>query len=236
MVETTDLTGVARSILPNIQIYGSALLSMIAWFVLIALFIGIAGVIIWKYYDRKKFNNIIILFEKINGRWVDTFKDKAMEMPFGDLGMTILYAKKKKRAVPRPNLQSGIRKFYFRIRSDGNWENFELQDDENLGQVKFHAVEKAITERNVGIRKGLADRLVKKNWIRENMTVIMTFFFFIVLIVGLYLIMEKVVTAVSINGNTMETALKVQQGQEAILQKLDTLMAKAGVGSGFVPT
>ena len=226
-----DLGGVIDAVVPKVQIWGSVLVSTVAWIIFIVLFIIVSGVVAYIIINKMTYRNKIILFEKINGRWVDTKKDKASEIKFGDLGTIILYCKKHKKYLPRPSKQSGIRKFYYRIKADGNWENFELFDDETTDIMKFASVEKNITERNVGIRKGLGERYKKTNWLKENAVMLISMGFIIVLGVLGWLYMDKVISLTERLGGVADTLNKILQQQDSILGKIANMQG----GTGYVP-
>lgn len=229
-----DLQGVAGAILPQVKIYGSYAVSTIAWLILIVIFLVVAGVVAYIVIERRKYRNTIIIFEKINNRWVDTGRDKAMELPFGDLGMKILYCKKHKKYLPKPSQQSGVRKFYFRIRSDGNWENVEFKDDEYKDILSFYSVEKNITERNVGIRKGLEGRYKSMSAWSQYAPIIISVIFILVVGVCAYLIFDKWIGLANATEDSMKTATQVLEKTDNILGKLDNICTKTS-GSGIVP-
>jgi hypothetical protein len=226
-----DLGSVVGSVVPKVQIWGNVLVSTVAWIIFIVLFVIIAGVIAYIMVDRATYRNKIILFEKINGRWIDTKKDKASEIKFGDLGTILLYCKKHKKYLPRPAVQSGVRKFYYRIKADGNWENFEFIDDEKSDTMKFASVEKNITERNVGIRKGLGERYKKGNWLKDNAVMLLSMGFIIILGVLGWLYMDKVIALTGKLGGVADTLNQILKQQDSILGKIANLQ---GGGSGLV--
>jgi hypothetical protein len=229
----TDLNTLAGSVLPQVKIYGSIFVSTITWLIFIGLFLVIAGIVTYIIYMKNKYNIKIIIFEKINGRWVDTKKDSATTIKFGDLGMNLLFTRKFKKYIPIPSKQSGIRKFYYRIRADGNWENFELNDDESPDKLRFSAVEKSITERNVGIRKGLGERYKTGNWIKENMVLIASVMFIVILGILMWLLFDKWIALANVTNTGVETSGKVMDKADAILTRLDNILTKTT--SGVVP-
>lgn len=231
-----SLTEIGKQVLPTVQIYGTWFVSAIAWLILIVIFVIIAGVIAYFVILRRQYRNKIILFEKINGRWIDTGKDRAMEIVFGDLGMSILFCKKHKKYLPRPQHQSGIRKFYYRVRADGNWENFEFIDDETPDIQRFHSVEKSISERNVGIRKGLGERYKQSNWLKDHAVMLVSIGFIVIIGIMTWLLFDKWIQLAQTTNAGVEASKKVMETSNQVINKLDILLTKMGVGSGVVPS
>jgi hypothetical protein len=229
MPNETNLGGVIGAVVPTVQIWGTALISTVAWIIFIVFFIIIAGVIAYILVMRATYRNKIILFEKINGRWIDTKKDKASEIKFGDLGTILLYCKKHKKYLPRPAIQSGIRKFYYRIKADGNWENFEFIDDEKSDTMKFASVEKNITERNVGIRKGLGERYKKTNWLKENAVMLISIGFIILIGVMGWLYIDKVISLTGKLGGVADTLNEIMKKQDSILGHISNMQGGSGI-------
>lgn len=231
-----DVQSTINSVFPEVKVYGSWIFSTITWIIFIIFFVIVASVITYLIIRLRIYRNKIILFEKINGRWVDTGKDRARELKFGDLGFTILYCMGHKKYLPKPPHQSGIRKFYYKIRGDGNWENFELKDDETPSKLSMFSVEKNITERNVGIRKGIESRYTKSNWLRENAVMLISIGFIALIGIFTYLYLDKWITLVQQTGAGFNAML---DKMNTMMDRLDSLLAQynsltAG-GSGFKP-
>ena len=74
-----------------------------------------------------KYNKKIVIFEKINGRFEPTRKDRAMELKFGRAGDTVFYLAKNRKYLPVPVIQTGRRKYWFAIREDGEWRIAERE-------------------------------------------------------------------------------------------------------------
>lgn len=228
-----DLQTYANAILPEVKVYGSFFLSAITWLILIGIFSIIAGVVTYFIIQKRVYRNKIILFEKINGRWVDTGKDSAKEIKFGDLGMVILYCKKHKKYVARPSKQSGVRKWYFKVRGDGNWENFEFADDETSDKLKFYSVEKNITERNVGVRKGLQDKYNEKSWLKENAIILVSIAFIMMIGIMTWLLFDKWIDLAGKTNAGVEASGKVMEKAGEILDKLNVVIQRTE-GSGYI--
>lgn len=233
-----DIQSTINAVLPEVKVYGSWLVSTIAWIVLIIFFIIVFSVVIFLVYNYRIYRNKIVIFERINGEWIDTDKDRAREIKFGDLGFTILYCKKFKKYLPIPLHQTGKRKFYYKKRGDGNFENFKLTDptDNSSSTLAMYSVEKNITERNVGIRKGLEERLNKQNWLKENAIMLISIGFICVIGIFGWLYLDKWIELVNATGGNFNALL---ERFDTILAKLDSLIQQVNNlqtgGSGYVP-
>jgi len=223
-----DLQSLGEQYLPQIKVFGTTFVSTIAWLIILLIALAFLGVIAFVIVNRKNYKYNLILFENINGRWVDTGKDKAMEIKFGDLGSRILYAKNHKKYLPFPQIQSGTRKYYYKIRGDGQWENFELHFDDSPASVRGVVIEKDMRYANVGIRKGLKERYDKPTFWGQYGTVIISIAFITIIGVLTWLLFDKWITLAQTTSGAMDTANKVMQTQNDILGKLDNLLTQKG--------
>lgn len=227
-----DIVQTASAYMPNFRVYGSLLLTMLMYLgILIAISI-IAGFIIYYYIQKKKFRNTIVIFEKINGRWTDTGKDKAMEIPLKDIGGTIFYCKRRKKYLPMPSLQSGVRKFYFAIREDGEWINIQLEDiDFKSKMLNISFIDKDMRYANKGIAKLLKDRFNKSSIWKEYAPIIVSVVFILIIAIATYLLFDKWIELANITNQGMQLSNEVIKAQNEVLSKLDIVQAG---GSGIV--
>ena len=226
-----DIQSTVSAYLPKVSIYGSAFVSMIAWLILIAVSIVIIVIIGFMIVNRRNYRNKIVIFEKINGRFVDTGKDKAMEIKFGDLGGKLFYLKKHKKYLPPPRLQSGQRKFYYFIKEDGDWINFELSDfDEQMRQSKAHFLDKEMRYANVGIRKGLAERYKKVTW-KEYLPIIVSVGFIVLIGILTWLLFDRWIELAGTTNDGVKVAGEIMDKANTMLGAIDRVCSG---GSGII--
>jgi ABC-type multidrug transport system fused ATPase/permease subunit len=222
---------VVKGLLPSIKAIGITSISIIAGFIIIFILMIIIGVVFFVIMQNRRYKNTIIIFDKINGKWVDVDKDKALEITFSDLGATIFYFKKYKIYKPKPKIQSGFRRYYFRKRSDGELENFDLQDSDTPLSLKMESMERDMMYANTGIRKGLKERYEKLKWYKEYAPIIVSVIFIILIIVGTWLLFDKWIKLAQTTTDAVKTAREVLELAKSILANIDTI--KSG-GSGIV--
>ena len=118
--------------LPDLGITGGGIINVFA-FIFIGILIAIVAVGVTIIIVLKlKFNKKIIIFEKINGRFEPTRKDRGMIQNLKGTGDTILYLKKFKKYLPTPELQTGRNTYWFAIREDGEWFNIGIEDIDDI--------------------------------------------------------------------------------------------------------
>lgn len=233
-----DIVSTAQNYLPNIKIYGSAFISTIAWIILIVLFIAISFVVAFLIIQAKKYKYKIVLFEETGGQLVDTGKDKGMAFKFGDLGSKIMYCRKSKKYIPFPTKESGFRKFYFRNRPDGLWQNMEWHDvpeksmDLQDEKDKFIDITKSMLYHNTGIRKGLAGRYQKEGIWQKYGTIIISFAFIAIIGVLTWLLFDKWLALANTTNDSIKAVPMVMEKVSEVLTKLDNVCG----GKGYAVT
>lgn len=225
------LQDTAKAVLPKIIGAGSFAVNIIVWVIIFIVLGIIAGLVFYFAIQRKRFNNILIIFEKINNVWVDTFLDKGMEVKFSPLGTSVMYFRKLKRNEPMPKIQSGSRKFYFKKYPDGTLINFRLDDNETDDFEKFTDMNKAMLYHHTGINRGLNNRYDKLNPWKEYAPIIISVIFIAMMGVMVWLVMDKMLQIQTVQNAGTESMVKVLDKANSILGKLDNI---GSGGSGFV--
>ncbi len=214
------------------EISGGFILGLVLWFFII-LFVSGVGVffVIW-YYRNKKFFIKINIFEKVNGMWTATRKDRAMETRLSNDGTVIHYWRKHKAFRPMPTLQSGINTYYYFIREDGHFINFTLGDlDEQMRELgaKFH--EKDIRYQNVGLRKSLKDRYDKPTFMQRYGGVITYTILIVVTMIMIIMLFDKFLELTSKVEAILNTAPEILDKYNELLATMNNVCG----GSGIVP-
>jgi hypothetical protein len=175
-------------------------------FVLLVLFGGIAGFIIW-WVMRKAYNKNIWIFGKVAGVPMLKFIDKAKTIKFGMAGDRLIYLKKTKKYLSPPQIQMGKDIYWYYEREDGEYINFSLDDlDEILKKAGCYYVDTDMRMQRLGIEKNLRDRLDKKSWLEKYGALVGGIVFMIMVTVCLVVLFSKlkdVATAIDMMANNV---------------------------------
>ena len=225
-----DLNTITNAVLPKVTIYGSILVTTISWIILILVFLGISGLILYIWWMRKLYKHKIIIFESDGKNISDSTKDTAKEIKIGDLGLNIFYCRKHKKYIPRPSLQSGKNKWYFRKLSNDMWENFQIKDDETPDMLSLRVVDKNLLERNVGIRKGIETRYKNSNWLKENAVMLLSAGVIIFLVVFGWLYADKLISMTKEVAGVTNAQREITTQQADIMATLSKMLDSAKGG------
>ncbi len=203
---------------PSVSLSGTV--GMITWGLLIIILALAFGVFAFYIMQRKKFKYKIVIFEKVNGKFQPTRKDVAMESKVGRMGHVCFYLKKHRVFRVRPKLQTGIRTYWYFIREDGTWINFDAgdwdQDSRNLGA---HMVDVDMRMADAELEGSLRERYDKpKLWAQYGTVIISIGFIVIVAVMAWFLFDKWIEIAQTINGGIATTG--------EILGKLDGILGK----------
>lgn len=226
----TDIVPV-KEIFGGVSLGGFAV-SVVTFLILSFLSICIIiGVTIYLV-NRLKYKYRIVVFEKINGIWQDTRKDKAMEFKLGKSGDNAFYIRRHKKIVPIPTIQTGIRKFWYAIREDGEWINIGIEDiDLAMRKVKARFLDKEMRHSRTAMQQLLKERYDKPSfWSVYGGLIAYTV---LILITGImmWLLFDKFLDIGNSVTGAVNTAQQVLEKADQILGKLDNLQS----GGGFVP-
>ena len=230
----TDVMGTIGQVLPNVSGTGQTVLSVITWLIVIVIMGIITTAVLILVLQRRRYNYTLIVFDKINGKWVDVLKDKGMAIKFGNMGIKVMYFKKLKVHEPFPTIQSGARRFYFKRRADGTLENFELGDDETPTKKELIEMNQSMLYHHTGINRGLENRYKKEDW-KAYIPMAVGIGAIIIICLFVWLIMDKWMSLSQATTEGVKAVAKMTDSQSAILTRLDNMMARAGMnGTGYI--
>jgi hypothetical protein len=189
------------------------------------------GIIVWLLYDRKVFNKRIIVFENIAGQgYQPILKDRARLVSLGDGGEEVLFLKKKKVYRTGYGRKMGKNTYWFAVGQDGYWYNMVLGDiDAKMGMLDIEPVDRDMRYMHVAIRKNIADRYKKVKFMEKYGTIIMSSFFLLVMIIGIWFLLDKIGDIASSVGGAVEAAKLVQQETKQIISALDNVIGGSGL-------
>lgn len=222
-----DILGLADVPVPTFGI-GTAMVEV--WITIIAIVLVGAG-IIYFVYDRKIYNKTIILFENISGQGFQlAYKDRARLIKLGDAGEEVLYLKKKKVYRTAYGRKMGKNTYWFAVGQDGYWYNITLGDlDAKLGMLDIEPVDRDMRYMHVALRKNIQDRYRKQNFMEKYGTIMMSGMFLIIMLIGIWFLIDKIGDISGAIAGSVDSAQKVQEATRQILSSLENVCGGSGL-------
>jgi len=188
----------------------SGVSGMLLWLVLLVLFVSIVGVIIFLIIMKLKFNKKVVLFSKVDGRFIPTGKDKAMFINHGEAGDRILYLKKSKKYLPLPSIQTGMNTYWFFVGEDDEWINFGPGDfDNDRRKLGAHLLDKEMRYARTSLQHSFKERYDQPKFWEKYGGLLVNIGVIVIIMVFLWLIFDKIIEILSSIDNLMETAQAV---------------------------
>lgn len=202
------------------------------WIVVaIFIFIVAAAIIIYVVYIYRIFNRKIVVFENISGQgFQPVYKDKARLIKLGDGGEELLYLKKKKVYRTAYGRKMGKNVYWFAIGQDGYWYNMVLGDiDAKMGMLDIEPIDRDMRYMHVAIRKNITDRYRKMKFMEKYGTIVMSGVFLLIMIIGIWFLLDKIAEISGQIGGAVKTASDVQAGTKQILASLENICGGSGI-------
>lgn len=211
--------------------FGS-IMNALGWFMLLIVTSAIVGAFVYWYALNKKFNKKIIVFEKINGIYQRTKTDTAMEVNLAP-GATAFYLRESKKYLVRPTIQTGVNTYWYVVGRDGNWINVGLEDWD-IKTNKLTLLYDPVDVRNsrAGLQKLLKDNYKKEHWLEKYAPYIALTILILMLGVSAWLISDKLIEGIRINGENLKLASALSERQDKLLVAMENV---CGGGSGLKP-
>lgn len=149
---------------------GSSLLSGAGTLALVFFFFiiigGCIGAIFFVKTQKKKFNNIIKTYREVNGQLAETIPDfdLASIVTIPNTSVQVFYLKRFKIYLPIGTRRMGMNKFYYAIRNNNEWVNFDL------GSLEKVIAEKGLNYDAQDMRYGNANlkRIIDRSFKNEK--------------------------------------------------------------------
>lgn len=203
------------------------------WFVImlmvVSVILGIIGLVLISRY--KVYNRKVVVFENVaNSGYQPTFKDRARIIKLGDGGEELLYLLKKKVYRTAYGKKMGKNAYWFAVGQDGYWYNFVLGDlDAKMGMLDIEPIDRDMRYMHVAIRKNIQDRYKKENWFEKNAVYIMSGFFLLIMLIGLWFLLDKIADISATSASSVGAAQKVTEATENLISTLDNLYSNSGI-------
>ena len=209
---------------------GSSVLELVFWFGVGGL-IGVVG--LWFYFDFRTFNKKIVVFENLAGQGFQiAFKDRARIVKLGSGGEELLFLKKKKTYRTAYGKKMGANTYWFAVGQDGYWYNCVLGDiDAKMGMLDIEPIDRDMRYMHVAIRKNIEDRYRKVNFMEKYGTIAMSGLFLIIMMGGIWFLLEKIAEIASTVAGSVDASVTVQKGTQQILSSLENICSGSGIKS-----
>lgn len=204
----------------NYLLYGLLILVVVIIFV-------ITGYFLWVMW---KFNRKVIIWEKIGDNWEIIKKDRGMFMKIGTAGDQVFYLKKLKMYLPTPKIQASKGTYWYFKRNDNELINWKMKDlDEESKAMGAHFVDADVRYARVALEEKLKERFTKKNWLEKYGALIGTVLIIILLLVFVFLIIDKVLSSASTLNQALKLTAELQRENAKIVGLLDQLYSNTGI-------
>jgi len=217
---------------PKLGLGGEGGLSGTIWVLIVLiifiLIIGAVAIFLMKKY--KTYNKKINVFENIAGRgYQPVYKDRARLVRLGDGGEELLYLLKKKVYRAAYGKKMGKNNYWFAIGQDGYWYNVILGDvDAKIGMLDIEPIDRDMRYMHVAIRKNIESRYKKQSVMEKYGTWIMGGTMLIIMIIGIWFILDKIADIAAANAGAVEAAVAVQEETKKIIVSLDNILSSRG--------
>ena len=226
-----DISGTVAGLMPSFG--GSSIFTFITWLLIAVIFLSGVGMTAWLFVRWLKFNNKILIYEKIAGKVEHTRNDRAMEVKVSKAGDTVFYFRRHKQYVPTPTFQSGRREFWFFKRKDGELINIRPGDyDEEARTLGAKFLDKEVRYQRSQIQKALKERYDKDSFWKLHGATIMTFSFIALIAVMSWFLFDKWIEGLNAVPTILDKLSSLIDRVDVLLGSVDNVCQG---GQGFVP-
>jgi len=197
----------------------------ITLFAVIVLVIVFVGVLVWMLIQRKHYFIKIRDFENVSGQGFQLVgRNAARLIKIGDSGEELLLLKKGKTFRTAYGRKMGKNEYWFAKGQDGYWYNVVLGDlDAKMGMLDIEPIDRDMRYMHVAIRKNIQDRYRKEDKISKYIPIAISFMFFIIMIVAMWLLISKVGDLIQVAQANIQASKPVADSLTNAISKLDNL-------------
>lgn len=227
-----DIQDAITSIVPsfdNLGLGGVDFTLVLTIFIVAVLIMILIGIAVYFLIQQFRFNKKIIIFERVGNNWEQTGKDKAIELRTSIIGDTVFYLRKRKKYLPRPELQSGRRTYWYAIREDGEWINISIEDIDlkmkNLGAKFLHP---EIRHARTALYRNLKERYDKPKFLEKYGVLIVNT---VVIILMMLIFLWVINVSISFSDKAMamqDVATQAVDRVDTVLRSLDNICSSSG--------
>lgn len=204
-------------------------------FLILILIAIVVGIITYFVMMRLKFNKkIVYLEERVGYGNVPAGKDRAMVVNIDkNTGLEVFYTRRRKQYLQSYGKMIGKNQYAFSRGSDGYWRNITFGTvDSAAKQAGITLVHPAVRYAQSGMRKAYERRFTEKNWVKENLGLIVGGVFIIIVLIFIWLSLDKLLTAPEI---VAKSAAQVEKVADKLAQVAASMDNVCSGGSGLRP-
>lgn len=211
--------------------FGSTFLNVIFVVIIAFIIIGLIGVLIVLWINKKRYKFTIPLYAKVGNRTTRIATLKAREVPMGRAGDKLWFAKGTgvKKWMSPATIQSAKNEFWHYVREDGEWVNFEMEDlDEISKKAGVKYVAQPMRLQRLATDRLLEQRLMQKGFLEKWGLVIGYVIFFLVITIALVVFFHQY-------GKATNTLGEILQKADSILEKANRIENGGSDQTGLIP-
>lgn len=203
-------------------------------FFIAVIIVGLLGLAIFLYFQRKKLKYTIPLYKKMGNHVMRVATYKARDFNISKAGDKLWYVPKAKKYIPVGNFQTAPNEYTHFEREDGEWINISLPDiDEKMKQFNVKYVHQDMRANRIATSEILEQRFKdKKSWWERYGHLVTHVIFYMIVMIGLVVIFYQWSDIVT---QTSQLVSKIEALQET--QKITKATGEVGVkpASSFIP-
>lgn len=196
----------------------------------VLLIIIVVGIFTFVHYSNKikkqQFKNKIHIFKEINGKPYPIDDDLARELYVPDTNVGLYFLKKRKIYVARPTRAMGKDGYWYKIRPNGEWINFDLESDEsNLTKAKANYDQSGTKYAYINlkeiIKRNYKDKAIK--WWKEYAPLITFIIVSFIFILGCIILLARIGKLIGQMGPMVEQWTRIADSMAKSAQSLQNL-------------
>lgn len=187
-------------------------------FFLALLILGLVGVGIWVFLQKKQLKYTVPLEKKIGNLTIRVATYKAKDVKVGMVGDKLWYVPKAKKYITPATIQTAPNEYTHFEREDGEWINIGYPDiDLEMKQKKVKYVDQDMRVKRIAIGNILEDRFKdKKSWWERYGHLVTHIIFYFVVCLAMVIIFHQWGTIVDKTNVILDKIIAHEQSQETI--------------------
>jgi len=158
-------------------------------FFLAVLIVGLSGLAIWLYINKKRYKHVIPLYKMVGNRNVKVATYKAKDFKIGNAGDKLWLVAGVKKFIPPATLQNAPNEYVHFEREDGEWINISMPNvDEDMKLMKVKYVHQDMRANRIAISNILEQRFSNKSFWDKYGDMIVHVIFYIIVTISLVVI------------------------------------------------
>ncbi|MFB6246884.1 MAG: hypothetical protein ABEI74_04825 [Candidatus Pacearchaeota archaeon] len=191
----------------------------------VLIFVGILAAFgTYMYIQRKKYKYKVVIFERVNGVFQPTKRDKGKIEKISNAGDNVFILRKHKKTLPVPSIQTGQNTYWYYVSDDGEWINIGPADfDQQRRELGAQFLDKEMRFARSELHQ-MADRKYdQQSFLQKYGGLLASGAMLLLVGIAIYLIMDKVIEAMNQIPKMLEQATNVQEQTQKLVSRLEAL-------------